>query len=69
MYELDVVKVNRSLVKALKLTYACRLLVTKGGDGYEGLLDIEREIREAATECQRVLEEVKADAARPLISG
>lgn len=69
MYNLDLEKVNRSLVLALKLTVAVRRMIGKGGPGYETTQDIEREIREAAGECQRVLELAKADANRPLISG
>lgn len=68
VYDIDLEMVNRSLVKALKLTLASRLLVGKGRDGYEDLMDIEREVREAAVECQRVLELVEADENRPLIT-
>ena len=69
MYDLDLVKVNHSLVKALKLAVATRRLIGKAGEGYSGIQDIEREIREAAAECQRVLGLVEADADRPLSSG
>ncbi|MBA7661584.1 hypothetical protein ES703_69604 [subsurface metagenome] len=69
MYDLDLKKVNGSLMKALKLVVATRRLIGKGGDGYENIWEIEREIREAGAECQRVLELVEADGDRPLISG
>lgn len=69
MYDLDLKKVNGSLVKAIKLSYAVRRMIGKGMSGYETMLDIEREIREAAEECQRVLGLIEADANRPLIVG
>lgn len=69
MYNLDLKKVNRGLVEALKLAVVLRRTIGKGGEGYEKAQDLEREIREAAAECQRVLELIKADANRPLITG
>lgn len=68
MYDLDVEKVNSTLVKALKLAVGARRLIGKSGAGYSEIQDIEREIREAAAECQRVLGLVAADAERPLIN-
>ncbi len=68
MYEVDLMKVNCSLIKALKLTVAVRRMLGKGSSGYECIQDIEREIREAAEECQRVLGLVVADARRLLIN-
>lgn len=69
MYELDLKKVNGSLVEAIKLAVAIRRMIGKDGEGYSGIQDIEREMREAAAECQRVLELVEADENRPLITG
>lgn len=69
MYDLDLKKVNRAMVKAVKLAVAGRRLVGCGGEGYVEVMDVEREFREAAAECQRVLELVEADADRPLIEG
>jgi len=68
VYDLDLVKVNHSLVKAIKLSVATRRLIGKGLDGYKEIQDIEREIREAAGECQRVLGLIKADEKRALLS-
>ena len=68
-FELDLEKLNGSLVKAIKLSVATRRLIGKGRDGYEEIQDIEREIREAAGECQRVLKLVEGDGNRPLING
>ena len=68
MYDLDLEKVNHSLVKAIRLSVACRRMIGKGLPGYEEIQDIEREIREAAAECQRVLELIEADANRPLLN-
>ena len=69
MYDIDLVKLNRSLVKAVRLAVACRKMIGPRGDGCNEILDLEREIRAGAAECQRVLELVEADADRPLISG
>ena len=69
MYELDLVKVNRALVKAVKLAVATRRVIGKDNEAYSGIQDIEREVREAAGECQRVLELFEADANRPLLGG
>lgn len=68
MYDLDLDRVNRSLVLALKLAVSTRRMIGKGSPGYEAVMGIEREIREAAGECQRVLGLVEADADRPLIN-
>ncbi len=69
MYDLDLVKVNKSLVKALQLSGAVRRSLGRDAVEHSRILDLEREIREAAVECQRVLELIKADANRPLIGG
>ena len=69
MYDLDLVKINRSLVKSIRILGAVRRMVGKGGEGYSELQDVEREIREGAAECQRVLVLIKEDVNRPLISG
>lgn len=69
MYELDLKKLNATLVKAIKLAVATRRVIGKDGEGYSEIQDIEREIREAAAECQRVLLLVEADGSRPLLTG
>ncbi len=69
MYDLDLVKVNKSLVKAIRVTVAARRMIGKGMTGYIALLEIEREIRDAAAECQRVLECIKQDGKRLLVTG
>ncbi len=69
MYELDLEKMNKVLVKAIGLAVATRRVIGKDAEGYSGIQDIEREIREAAGECQRVLDLVEADANRPLLNG
>lgn len=67
MYNLDLKKLNSSLVKSIKLCVAVRRHLGKGAVEYSGMMDVEREIREAAAECQRVLGLVEADADRPLL--
>lgn len=69
MYDLDLEKINHVLVKAIKLTVACRRMVGPTSDICPDLMNIEREIREAAAECQRVLGLAASDADRPLLSG
>lgn len=69
MYDFDLAKVNHGLVKALKLVVAARRMIGPRGDGCNEILDLEREIREVAAECQRVLDLAKADGDRPLING
>lgn len=69
MYDLKLVMVNRALVKAIQLNAACRALVGTKSDVYGDLVDMDWEIREAAGECQRVIELIKADADRPKIPG
>ena len=67
MYDLDLEKVNRSLVKAIRILVVVRRMIGKDGEGYSEVQDIEREIRDAASECQRVLELIKVDGTRPLL--
>lgn len=67
MYDLKLTDINNVLVKAIKLTVACRRMVGKGSEVYPDLMDIEREIREAAAECQRVLALGEGDNHRPLL--
>lgn len=69
MYELDLVKLNVSLVKSVALCVAIRRFFGKDAAEHAHFMDLEREIREAAAECQRVLGLVEADADRPLIGG
>ncbi len=49
----DLIKVNRGLVKAIQLCVACRVLLNGNNLERSNILDIEREIREAAAECQK----------------
>lgn len=67
MYEIDLVKMNRGLVKAVKLVSAVRRMLDWKGEVRKVVVDLEREIREAAAECQRVLALVKEDENRPLL--
>lgn len=69
MYDLKLWAVNHALVKAIQLNAACRRMVGTKSDVHEDLVDMDREVRQAAAECQRVLALMKADADRPLISG
>ncbi len=69
MYELDLVKINRSMVKAVRLCVAIRRFFGKDAVHHAEFMELERGIREAAAECQRVLELVEADENRPLING
>lgn len=69
MYDLNVLAVNAALVKGIQLCGAARRMVGKGHSGYEEIMDVEREIREAAAECQRVIELAIADADRPVVGG
>lgn len=67
MYDLDLVMINHELVKSLQLCGAVRRLIGKGGDGYSEIQDMEWGIRDAACECQRVLELKKRSAERNLL--
>lgn len=67
MYNLDVVKLNCSLIKSIKILVATKRMIGKGEEGYSALQDIERELRDAVGECQRVIIAMNADAYRPLI--
>ncbi len=69
MYDLNLVLVNHALVKAIKINAACRRMVGPKSEASQDLGDIDREIRVAAAECQRVLDLMEADANRPLIGG
>ncbi len=69
MYDLKLLMINRSLVKAVGILVAARRMVGKDSEVYEDLQNIEREVRDAAGECQRVLKLIKADGERSLISG
>lgn len=68
MYEIDLEKMNRGLVKAVKLAGAVRRMLDWKGEVRKVVVDLEREIREAAAECQRVLELAKEDKNRPLLT-
>ncbi len=69
MYDLKLGEINHALVKAIGILGACKRMVGRKSDVYPDLEDIDREVREAAAECQRVLKLIKADADRPLTSG
>ena len=69
MYDIDLLKMNHGLVKALQVTVAARRMIGKGNTGYIAVQEIESEIRAAAAECQRVLVLVEADGNRPLLTG
>lgn len=68
MIEVDLVKVNSAMVKSVKILRSIRRSFGLAWKEYPELQDLEREIREAAAECQRVLELVEADANRPLLN-
>ena len=67
MYDLDLEKVNRSLVKAVQLVGAVRRMLDWKGEVRKVVEGLEMEIREAAVECQRVLTLMKEDESRPLL--
>jgi len=67
VYDIDLEKMNRGLVKAVRLVAMVRKYFGKEAADDAGCLDLEREIREAAAECQRVLGLVKEDDSRPLV--
>ena len=69
MYDIDLEKMNLGLVKAVKLVGAVRRMLDWKGEVRKVVEDLEREIREAAAECQRVLDLVEADGDRPLLGG
>ncbi len=69
MYNVNVLMVNRALIKAMLLNAACRRMVGRKGEVYEDLVNMEREIREAAEECQRVIRLIKADGNRRVLEG
>jgi len=68
MYDIDLEKLNRGLVKSVRMCVAIRRHFGNEAAKFAEFGDLEREIREAAGECQRVLELQKADADRPLIT-
>jgi len=68
MYDLKLLQVNHGLVKAIKVVAACKRMVGPKSEVWGDLLDIDREIRAAASECQRVLELAEADENRPLLT-
>lgn len=69
MYDLNLLAVNHALVKSIKMCVAVRRMLGPKSDAAGDVQDIERELREAAAECQRVLELIKVDGERPLLSG
>ncbi len=69
MYNLKLGEVNHALCVSIKLIEATKRMVGSKSVVYSDLTDIGREIREAASECQRVLKLIKVDSERPLISG
>lgn len=69
MYDIDLEKLNRALVKSVRLCVALRRRFGEVNADKAVFMDLEREIRDAAGECQRVLGLVEADADRPLLEG
>ena len=68
MYDLNLLAVNHALVKSIRLVRGAQRMLGPRSDVCDDLEDLERELREAAGECQRVLELVKADGDRPLLN-
>ncbi len=55
MHNLDLVKVNHCLVQSIQMLAAVRLLVGPNSEIKNEILDMNRELRAAAAECQRVI--------------
>ncbi len=68
MYDLNLAKGNHCLKEGIKLVGAIRRLVGPNAGITGELQDMDRELREAASECQRVLEAIGADGNRPLLT-
>ncbi len=69
MYDLNLLMINHSLVKSIQIVEAAKRMVGKRADVWVDLNDIGREVREAAAECQRVLELIRLDGERALCDG
>lgn len=69
MYDLKLEMVNHSLVNAIKLIAACKRMAGPKSDVFKDLADIDREVRESAAECQRVLTLITIDGTRTLLKG
>lgn len=69
MYNLDLAKVNHCLVIAIKLNAAVRRMVGPNSDIKDEIIDMDRELREAASECQRVIKCMAADKGREATLG
>ncbi|MCK5480825.1 MAG: hypothetical protein KAJ06_06750 [Gammaproteobacteria bacterium] len=68
MYKFDVEKVNHSLINAIKLVAACRRMLGPKSEAKDNLVDLNRELRESAAACQKLMEVSKADEARFLLN-
>ena len=67
MHNLDLVKVNKALVDSIGLLAAVRRLLGPNSDAKDELLDMNRELRLAAAECQRILDYMKEQRSRLLL--
>lgn len=67
MYGFDLIKLNRTLIGSIKLVGACQRLLGPKSDVKDHLGDLNRELREAASECQRVLKLIERDNGRLLL--
>ncbi len=67
MYDLNLAKVNRGLTDAIKVVGAIRRMVGPNSDIKNELQDMDRELRAAAGECQRVLALIIEDQNRGLL--
>ena len=67
MYDLNLTKVNKILCDSIRLVAAIRRMVGPNSDIKDELMDMNRELREAAAECQRVAKLIKEDVERPLM--
>lgn len=67
MYNIDLVKLNKVLVKSVRLCVAIRKHFGQDAADHAQFMDLEREIRDAAAECQAALALAQADANKPLI--
>jgi len=67
MYDIDLEKMNRALVKSVRLVGAVRGMIGGSDRGHDEVDDLSRELRAAAAECQRVLGLEAEDRNRPLL--
>jgi len=69
VYDLKLAMVNHSLVKAIQMIAACKRMVGPKSEAFPDLVDIDREVRAGASECQRVLALIDEDGKRPVLNG